>query len=325
MQIGSSYSTLNATELLKQIVSQYKISEPVSCEFWVRGLNDTYKISTATDNFILRVYRKNWRTNADIAFELDALNHIHAQGGKVACPIERKHGGYMTTVSAPEGERQIIVTQYAKGTVPNYDDSTNTNMFGASVAGIHVQSSNFQTKHERYRLDLTHLLVEPLAAIKRRLSHHQRESQFIIDFASRLSDNVASLSAEKLDIGFCHGDFHGRNAHIYQNEVTHFDFDCCGLGWRIYDLATFKWHARKHRKEDQRWPAFLEGYQSVRTIPALDLSLLETFVAIREIWLMGLHLASVHTFGTGWLNDEYINQGVNFLKDAENKLDALSH
>ena len=90
---------------------------PLSCEFWARGLNDTYKISSDRENFALRVYRKKWRTQSDIKFELNAIKHLHKKGADVAYPIERNQGGYITDIEAPEGIRQVIVTKYAEGAV----------------------------------------------------------------------------------------------------------------------------------------------------------------------------------------------------------------
>ncbi|MGB1251536.1 MAG: phosphotransferase enzyme family protein, partial [Candidatus Promineifilaceae bacterium] len=289
------------------------------CQFWMRGLNDTYKLTTKTDNFILRVYRKGWRTNAAIAFEVDALNYLHAQGGKVSRPVERKAGGYITDIMAPEGHRQAILTQYAQGETLSYDDPANARLFGQAAADIHVRSADFQTTYQRHKLDLNHLLFNPLAILKDRLSAYPQEIEFFTDCAKQLSDRVNAIS-DQLETGFCHGDFHGLNAHAHQGEVTHFDFDCCGFGWRIYDLATFKWIARKNKKEAEWWPPFLEGYQSVRPIPALDLDALDAFIAIREIWLMAIHLNSPPVFPSQWLNDKYVKRGVEFVKASVSQL-----
>ena len=69
--------------------------------------------------------------------------------------------------------------------------------------------------------------------------------------------------------GFCHGDFHAANAHLTEgNTVTFFDFDCCGFGYRAYDIAIFKWDSRLmgKEKETERWEAFLRGYMGLRDL-----------------------------------------------------------
>ena len=94
----------------------------------------------------------------------------------------------------------------------------------------------------------------------------------------------------------CHGDALGSNAHLAgpleTGTITHFDFDECGPGWQVYDLATFRWIVVRRfsaADADARWQAYLRGYLQVRAIPELDLTAVPLFVAIREIWLMGQH------------------------------------
>ncbi|NEQ53984.1 MAG: phosphotransferase [Leptolyngbya sp. SIO3F4] len=128
---------------------------------------------------------------------------------------------------------------------------------------------------------------------------------------------------DNLDYGLCHGDLHGENAHEYGGKVTHFDFDCCGFGWRIYDLATFKWVIRLLGKEDRLWSSFLEGYRSIREISDLDLSLIEPFVVMRDIWFFGLNTGNV--LAQGQLNDNYIDLHIHFLKSVSEKIDSVKN
>ena len=47
------------------------------------------------------------------------------------------------------------------------------------------------------------------------------------------------LPISALQPGFCHGDASGGNAHISGRTITFFDFDCCGCGFRAYDVAVY--------------------------------------------------------------------------------------
>ena len=322
LKIGASYSTASSLELLNNVVSQYKISNPLSCEFWARGLNDTYKVSTDNGNFALRVYRKNWRTQSSIEFELDVLQYLQQKGANVAYPIERKEGGYITNIVAPEGMRQVILTKYAEGSVLNYENPENAAAYGRAAAQLHVLSSDFESRHHRYTLNLDHLITEPIAVIQPYLSHRQNDWEFLNKFADALSKKVMTVSPEELDYGFCHGDHHGFNAHEYEGKITFFDFDCCGFGLRAYDIATFKWSSRLGKKENELWPKFLEGYKSLREISDLNLSLVESFVAIRNIWFLALQVGNANDFAKGWINEAYIDSHIKFLKEASRKIDA---
>ncbi|NOT84369.1 MAG: phosphotransferase [Methylococcaceae bacterium] len=322
LKIGASYSTLCAVELQDDVVSQYKVTNVLSCEFWARGLNDTYKVSTENGNFALRIYRKNWRTQDDIEFELDGLAYLHNKGARVAYPIERKMGGYITHISAPEGIRQVILTKYAEGVALKYETPTDAEKYGQAAAKIHALSSGFESKHHRYKLDIRHLITEPIREIQPYLSHREIDWQFIREFSTRLANIITGVSEKNLDYGFCHGDFHGFNAHEHSGKITHFDFDCCGFGLRAYDLATFKWSLRLGKKEAELWPMFLKGYQSVRDISELDLSFVESFVAIRDIWLMGLHMGNANDLAKGWIDEAYVDERMKFLREASEIINA---
>ncbi|MEL6230388.1 MAG: phosphotransferase [Cyanobacteria bacterium J06627_3] len=316
--IKAIYSTLNPSELLAKVIPQYDMPRPKFCEFWQRGLNDTYKLSSGTEDFVLRIYRNHWRTPSAIKFELEALMYLHQKGARVASPVARKDGGFITPILAPEGERYVIVTQYAKGKILKFEEVKDAITFGQAAADIHRRSFGFKSWHVRHTLTLKHLIDEPLESIRLYLAHRPSDWAFLTKLATRFSKLVNEAGVENLDYGFCHGDFHGENAHEHNGQVTHFDFDCCGMGWRIYDLATFKWVIRLLGKEDKLWDSFLAGYRSQREIPDLDLGLIEVFVGIRDIWFFGLN--TKNSLAQGWLNDGYIDLHMGVLKGVAEKL-----
>lgn len=308
--IKAAYSTLQAADLLKNVVPQYDLPGIYSCEFWQQGQNDTYKLSTKKENYILRVYGHG-RSRSAIEFELEALLYLHKQGATVAYPIPRQDGHWITTILAPEGERSVIVTAYAPGKILRFDKPQDATLFGQAIAKVHRYAAGFQPIAVRAPLDLDHLVHQPLITIQPYLAHRPTDWQFLSQFAKDLVTRVRDV-ANYLDYGFCHGDCHGENAHGHQGVVTHFDFDCCGFGWRSYDLATFKWVIKQLGKEELLWQSFLGGYQSVREISELDVSMVETFMAIRDIWFFGLNTGN--SLAQGWLNDRYMDIHLNFLR-----------
>ncbi|MBE9066793.1 phosphotransferase [Leptolyngbya cf. ectocarpi LEGE 11479] len=321
LTLEASYSTLCPSELLAKVVPHYSIPAPDTCEFWHRGLNDTYKLSAGKESFMLRVYRQGWRSRSEIEFELEVLLYLQQKGAHVAVPVARKDGEFITSILAPEGERYVMITQYAQGDILRFDDAKDAVIFGQAAADIHCCSARFRPTSKRFQLDLNHLLNEPLAHIQPYLIHRPADWEFLNELATRISSLVNSVGTDNLDYGFCHGDFHGENAHASEGTVTHFDFDCCGFGWRIYDLATFKWVIRLLDKEEQLWSGFLESYQSKREISDLDLSLMEPFIAIRDVWLLGVHAENAPDFAKGRLNDRHMDFHINFLRQVSEAID----
>jgi len=314
IKIGAIYSALCPNELLSQIAPMFDIPMPTSCDFLRQGVNDSYKITTESDSYLLRIYRMGWRKRPDIEFELNILNHLHTESVNVAYPITTVSGETIISIATPEGERFAIMTSFAEGSCLSCDDSSDAELYGKSAAKVHKHSESFRAEHERFKIDLEHLIEEPLSRIKPYLKDRESDWLFLKNYASILSSNIVNNKSGLLDYGFCHGDFHTGNAHKSSGELTFFDFDCCGFGFRAYDLAVYKWSARLAKKEEIRWVPFIKAYREIRDISDQDLAIVDDFVSIRHIWLMGLHIEIA--IDKGWLNDDYFTRQITFLKQA---------
>lgn len=314
MKIKAGYSTLCGDELLAKIVSQYDIKAPLQCVFQQRGVNDTYELRCSDRKYSLRVYRHALRERDEIDFEMAAINYLHQKGADVAYPIAKKNGEYVTEIEAPEGHRYVVITAYANGEHIRFEERQHAVQFGESAALLHDLSEGFHTSHRRPNLDINYLLDDSLQVICPYFVNSPEDWAVLEKTSTEARLRVSSVSRNRLDTGFCHGDFHGGNVREADGVITHFDFDCCGIGLRIFDLATFNWSARLREKQDEGWPAFLEGYRSVRNIGEDDLALLDTFVFIRHVWLMSLHMGNADDFGHGVTSQDYIDHQMKFIK-----------
>ncbi|HMQ33952.1 MAG TPA: phosphotransferase [Chloroflexaceae bacterium] len=82
--------------------------------------------------------------------------------------------------------------------------------------------------------------------------------------------------------GLIHADLHLDNVLFAQSEARPIDFDDCGFGHWVYDMAVTLWLYRM--KED--WPAyrdaFFAGYARHRRVPDDQVRYLDLFIAVRE-------------------------------------------
>lgn len=315
-----THSTLSVQALVNEVLSKYVLEPPVECHFFTTGLNDTYLVKTKNDKYILRAYRTGWRSLEEIHYELELLHHLDLQGIPVSVPVAQKDGNLVETIQAPEGVRHLVLFTYAPGKPPNYetDEETTSYLYGKAVAKIHNAADSFQSKHERFKIDLEHLLDKPLQAAWPFLKHRPDDWNYLTGVVEKLRAHVEDLPLDKLETGVCHGDFNGWNVHVDEkNTFTFFDFDCCGLGWRAYDLAVFRWDARSSNKAQERWASFLRGYREERSINEIDLGATPYFVAIRQVWLTGLHTGNAYDWGCNWLDDGYFDRTLEFFKKWE--------
>ena len=315
MQLLATHSVLSPQALTKYVLSGYDIAPVSGCHIYARGVNDTYWVETTDKRYMLRIYVLGWRTESEIQYELDAISHLASKGLAVAEAVPDRCGKFIQLLGAPEGERYAVLFQFAWGKEMD-DEATEAEdsfAYGKTVALIHEHSTDFKSDHKRFNLDAMHLIDEPMARIKPFLNYRPSDLAELESLASYLKEWL-DQNGPHLEKGFCHGDFHGGNGHMNQSEITFFDFDCCGHGWRAYDAAVFRWNARLRKKEDRKWPEFIRGYRSVRQFSDVETNATGIFIAIRHIWLMGLHTELAPSHGRGWMNDQYFTRQREFLK-----------
>lgn len=310
-----NHSVVSSNSLLDLVSELYPIGEVKDCRFLVNGLNDTYLVKTSTEQYVLRIYKAHWRTKADILFEVELLNELKGKGISVSSPVPTKNNEYLHDLQAPEGLRYMVLFTYADGEYSEAEDKSE--WFGEEVARMHLAMDDFKSEHTRFEIDLNHLLDEPLQNIRPFLSHRPEDFDYLQTLSVELRSRIEELSHD-LEWGVCHGDLHGGNVHFHEDTLTQFDFDCCGYGYRSYDVSVYLWNKVMHKEKDafenKNWTLFINSYQKIKPLSSTELSAIPLFVAIRDIWLMGLHTGNAPIWGA-WQNDHYFNEHIKFLRN----------
>ncbi|MBC8756556.1 phosphotransferase [Kordia sp. YSTF-M3] len=316
-------STFTGEGLKKNILSEFNLSPDCECVLFKPGLNDTYKVLDNGTAYYLRVYPNKWRTKNDIESELKLINHLDKSNIQAAIPIKNMHDEYIMEINASEGVRYAVLFESAKGkSIPELNVSISRN-YGKVVASIHEASDKME-KLERFELNMEYLLDTPLKSIQPFLKHREADFNFLQTTANALSAKISEIMSEsKLDYGVCHGDFHYGNIFSGENdEISVFDFDCFGYGWRAYDISVFLWSCVPENNWEQDnldkrallWKAFLDGYLSLKPLSEAEIKAAYVFVAIRHIWLLGIHVNGVSAWGTSWIHDKYFDEAITFIK-----------
>ena len=72
-----------------------------------------------------------------------------------------------------------------------------------------------------------------------------------------------------------------------KNWVKVLDFDDCGFGWHLFDLATILLFVRGDDNYDKIVNAVIKGYRSVRDLPDEQLDHLHLFLLVRSFTYLG--------------------------------------
>lgn len=312
-----SYSTLSVEAVSRLTSRHYGLQGPIECALFARGVNDVYLISTRQKKFALRVSHAGSRTRQVIEAELDALSYLGARGASVALPICRNDGAGITDIRAPEGARLSVLFHWAEGQVPKLSDRRHALLCGRHMAELHTASEEMPCDMNLPRLNLEHLLIRPARLIRPKLERWPSMAQRLDALVERLERRVTGGADLLRDQGFCHGDVHSGNVRIQGDRVVSFDFDACGTSWRLYDLASYKWEARRRGVEELAWRPFIEGYLQLRPAAADSLSLADIFLILRHLWLVSEWILFTSIIGQGLLADEFFETLVPFCEEIE--------
>ena len=312
-------STLDAPALVERVLAGYDLPHPPRCRLTTQSLNDTYQVTAGTTIAYLRVSPAGWRTAAEIEAELDVLTFFAERRIGVARAVARKDGVRVVPIQAPEGVRHAVLFPSVGEHGVRDITTDHARAYGRLAAHLHAAAdtgglaggNGFPPAPRR--LDVAHLLDEPLASIKTLLGHHTAEFAALEAVADRVRSHLLRLPWTHPAVGFCHGDLHPGNVRFSATgEPVLFDFDCWGEGWRAYDLAVFLWNGTLEKRpktwSQGRWRAFLRGYRSVRPFGEAELATVPLFLVARHIWLMGLDCAARTDFRPQWLNEGYLRE-----------------
>ena len=90
-------------------------------------------------------------------------------------------------------------------------------------------------------------------------------------------------------VGLIHADLHLGNALFHRGGVRLIDFDDCGTGARLYELAVALWELRDRSDYSMFRQALVSGYRTWRDI---DVTHLDDFIGLRQVafglWYTGI-------------------------------------
>jgi len=110
------------------------------------------------------------------------------------------------------------------------------------------------------------------------------------EVARRMRTVMAGLGSGPDAFGLIHAYLHLENALFDGDAVRLIDFDDCGFGYRLYDIAVPLWEYRGRADYAAIRAALLNGYRERRELP--DLTHLDDFIATRHVafglWFAGI-------------------------------------
>jgi Ser/Thr protein kinase RdoA (MazF antagonist) len=109
------------------------------------------------------------------------------------------------------------------------------------------------------------------------------------------------LREEGAGFGLVHGDLHYENVLFHGSETRVIDFDDCGWGFHLYDLAVALWEVEERPGYQELRDALLEAYSVRRPLPDDHARHLRALVLLRQLQVVVWVLESrEHPTFRGW-------------------------
>jgi Ser/Thr protein kinase RdoA (MazF antagonist)/GrpB-like predicted nucleotidyltransferase (UPF0157 family) len=310
-------ATLDAEALGQLVAERYGYRPDSTCHLLRTGINHTYLLTNAEQRAVLRVYSYNWRTRAEIEAELALLTSLRAQGLSVSYPLADCTGALVQELAAPEGTRYAVLFSFAEGGKVRFLTPAACATFGSLMGHLHQLTAGQSLARPTYTPEV--LLTQAYATAQTFFAEELPEMQYLRETSARLVRAFAEAGPAAAPAGAVHLDLWYDNMAITpKDEITLFDFDFCGNGPAILDVAYFCKQLFHIEADPQQYETkiahFLNGYTRVRDISAAEQRLLPAAGA--AVWLFYLGV-QVRRFD--WSN---IFLSVNYLKMYVGKMQA---
>jgi Ser/Thr protein kinase RdoA (MazF antagonist) len=274
------------------------------------GHNTTFRLDGAEraeaggPRYVLRVNRPGWRTLPQIRSEmawLEALQRDTALG--VPRPVPNRAGEMVTTAAArgvPQ-ERHCVLLRWVEGRFYRERISpVSMERIGRFTAHLHDHVIHqFRPPPTFTRPSVQWGSEEDPGDMAREMAKGLEKGAALItpeDLATftlarhHLRKAMQALSREPAQYNLIHADLHHGNCLFHGGEARAVDFDDCGWGHLLYDLAVTQWPLQQRPDFAALQAAHLTGYRRVRPLPPETETLLPLFRAART-FMNAMYLA----------------------------------
>ncbi len=251
----------------------------------------------------LRVHRLNYHTDAALRSELQWMSHLRESGIETPVPYATQTGDLFALVATedlPE-PRQVDCLSWMDGRplgesrVPlGLEPAEAKRVFrllGKTIARMHNVTAGWARPvgFERHAWDFEGFFgARPLWGV---FENSPLLPQVLCEkmpvARERAVEALKSYGTSERRLGLIHADPVRENVLVSGDAIQIIDFDDCGFGWHMYDIAVALYQNREETLYEAIEDALLEGYGSERSLSDADVEALPLFTSLRAFALLG--------------------------------------
>jgi Ser/Thr protein kinase RdoA (MazF antagonist) len=267
--------------------------------FLTHGENTTFRHESAAGRHLVRVHRplrhgRDVDSTAAIRSELAWLRALRTDTDlAVPEPLAARDGALAVEASAAGETRICSVLRWMDGRIREASaHPVHLFRLGDAMARLHDQADGWTPPPDFVRIQWDHEAFFADVMVYGNTPARGCWALLPAEVRSRFESVEARMAGVMPDVGgvgLIHADLHLGNALFHRGGVRLIDFDDCGTGARLYDLAVALWELRDRPDYPAFREALLSGYRTWRDI---DVVHLDDFIALRQVafdlWYTGM-------------------------------------
>ena len=252
-------------------------------------VNTTFRLDCAKGRYLVRIHRA--RTRAEIASELAWLEALAKETTAPVQIPQRSFDGKIIVVESQVGVAEaypVTVLSWLEGQILPQDHRSPHHFYrlGQLGAKLHHHAQHWTPSFELNRpfYDSTSVLRTDNVFGDEAVTYRQLPEDVrahLQTLHEQLQEVEQRLGKDPNHFGLIHSDLSFGNVLFTTDAVMPIDFDDCGFGYYLYDLAVILAGPWEKPGFQQRREALLQGYRERRELLEEHLSLIPILMAMR--------------------------------------------
>lgn len=217
----------------------------------------------------------------------------------------------MLTLRLPEGgERYVVLFHWIDGEMPTTDvDPRAFQQLGQITARLHQHSKQWQPPAGFQRIIWDHHTMTSAESHWGRWQDapnlNPADHGVVEQAISQVGAAMTQFGKGSDRYGLIHADLRLTNLLLHKGETRVIDFDDCGLGWYLHDLAAAISFVEHHPRAPEWIDHWIRGYEQVAHISDAEMAMLPALLIQRRIQLtawVGSHAETemARSLGSAW-------------------------
>jgi Ser/Thr protein kinase RdoA (MazF antagonist) len=262
--------------------------------------NSVFRVETTSGPHALRLHRLGYHNDEALISELAWMDMLAANGMNVPRPARTISGAFLGDTGGNKPRNASLLSWLSGAPLGKTGEqlalvgAERSQMFfgiGAEMAKMHKLADAWKTPagYQRPRWDVEGLVGDnPFWGRFWELSFAPETDRiWLRALRDQCQEELVTFQNAGGNFGLIHADLVRENILVSEGAVSFIDFDDCGFGFRMFDIATAliknihepDFVALRH--------ALLAGYESIKALPLFEVEALPLFLTLRSLSYLG--------------------------------------